>query len=94
MLQSTSHKFSRANVSATCKYDEDLSHMLLECPVFIHQRKPICSQIKNQVINCIGAVGKVCLLVVEDSEAWFPAEKLKMTSSLSQHMGHIMPKYG
>ena len=55
MLQST----SRANVSATCKccrlYDEDLAHMLLECPVFLHQRKPIFSQIKNQIINCIGA---------------------------------------
>ena len=45
MLQSTSHKFNRANVSATYKccglYDEDLAHMLLECPAFIYQRKPI-----------------------------------------------------
>ena len=59
MLQSTSHKFSRANVSATCKccglYDEDLAHMLLECHAFIHQRKPIYSQFKTKVINCIGA---------------------------------------
>ena len=37
------------------RYDEDLAHMLLECPAFIHQRKPIYSNIKNQVINCIGA---------------------------------------
>ena len=59
MLQSTSHTFSKANVSATCKccglYDEDLAHMLLECPAFIHQRKPIYSQFKTKVINCIGA---------------------------------------
>ena len=59
ILQSTSHKFSRATVSATCKccglYDEDLAHMLLECPAFIHQRKPLYSEIKTQVINCIGA---------------------------------------
>ena len=59
MLQSASHKFSRANVSATCKccglYDEDLAHMLLECPAFIHQKKPIYSQFKTKVINCIGA---------------------------------------
>ena len=59
MLQCTSHKFSRANVSATCKYccglyDEDLSHMLLECPAFIHQRKPIYSQFKTKIFNCIG----------------------------------------
>ena len=61
MLQSTSHKFSKANVSATCKccglYDEDLAHMLLESPAFIHQRKPIYSQFKTKVINCIGAQG-------------------------------------
>ena len=59
VLQGTSHKFSRANVSATYKccglYDEDLAHMLLECPAFIHQRKPIYSHFKNKVINCIGA---------------------------------------
>ena len=59
MLQSTSHKYSRANVSAACKccglYDEDLAHMLLECPAFIHQRKPIYSQFKTKVINCVGA---------------------------------------
>ena len=59
ILQSTSHKFSRATVSATCKccglYEEDLAHMLLECPAFIHQRKPLYSEIKTLVINCIGA---------------------------------------
>ena len=59
ILQSTSHKFSRATVSATCKccglYEEDLAHMLLECPAFIHQRKPLYLEIKTLVINCIGA---------------------------------------
>ena len=58
-VQSTSHKFSSANVSATCKccglYDEDLAHMLLECPAFIHQRKPIFSQFNTKFIYCIGA---------------------------------------
>ena len=29
--------------------------MLLECPAFIHQRKPIYSQFKTKVIKCIGA---------------------------------------
>ena len=60
MLQSTSHKFKKATVSATCKccglYDEDLAHMLLECPAFIQQRKPLYVSIKNQVINCIGVL--------------------------------------
>ena len=58
LLQSISHKFSRASVSATCKFcglnDEDLAHMLFECPSLIHQRKPLYSGIKSQVINCIG----------------------------------------
>ena len=52
MLQSISHKFSGANVSATCKCcgldGEDLAHMLLESPAFIHQRKPIYSQFLEQ----------------------------------------------
>ena len=60
MLQSTSHKFKKATVSATCKccglYVEDLAHMLLECPAFIQQRKPLYVSIKNQVINCIGVL--------------------------------------
>ena len=60
MLQSTSYKFKKATVSATCKscglYDEDLAQMLLECSAFIQQRKPIYVSIKNQVINCIGVL--------------------------------------
>ena len=36
------------------------------------------------------AVGKVCLLVVED----FGSLDWKWRQNLSQHMGHIMPKYG
>ena len=60
MLQSTSHKFKKVTVSATCKccglYVEDLAHMLLECPAFIQQRKPLYVSIKNQVINCIGVL--------------------------------------
>ena len=58
LLQSNSNKFSRASVSATCKCcglnDEDLAHMLFECPSLIHQRKTLYSRIKSQVINCIG----------------------------------------
>ena len=58
LLQSNSHKFCRASVSATCKCcglnDEDLVHMLFECPSLIHQRKTLYSGIKSQVINCIG----------------------------------------
>ena len=41
--------------ASAADYDEDLAHMLLECPAFIHQRKPLYSEIKTQVINCIGA---------------------------------------
>ena len=59
MLQSTSHKFSSANVCATCECcglnDDDRAHMLLECPAFIHQKILINSQFKNKVIKCIGA---------------------------------------
>ena len=58
LLQSISHKFSGATVSATCKCcglnDEDLAHMLFDCSSLIHQRKPLYSGIKSQVINCIG----------------------------------------
>lgn len=58
LFQSNSRKFSKATVSATCKCcglsDEDLAHMLFECPLLIHQRKPLYSGIKSKVINCIG----------------------------------------
>ena len=43
------------------------------------------------------AVGKVCLLVVEDFDIQVPCLKLKMTSNfVSAHGSHydIMPKYG
>ena len=49
-------------------YSEDLAHMLLEYPAFIHQRKPIYmySQIKNQVIlktALVHSIGKSCLTI-------------------------------
>ena len=57
LLQSNSHKFSRASVGATCKCcgldDEDLAHMLFKCSPLIHQRKTLYSGIKSQVI-CVG----------------------------------------
>ena len=61
LLQSTSHKFSRATDSAAYKCcgldDEDLAHMLIECPLLIHNNKkktPLYSGIKSHVIDFIG----------------------------------------
>ena len=71
MLQSTNSKFKKATVSATCNccdlYDEDLAYMLLECPAFIQQRKPMYVLIKNQVINCIGVLKRRELFDNRDS---------------------------
>ena len=42
-LQSKNNKFSKATVDATCKCcglaDEDIIHMLLDCPALFSQRK-------------------------------------------------------
>ena len=42
-LQTSKHKFSKATVDATCKCcglaDEDITHMLLDCPALFSQRK-------------------------------------------------------
>ena len=40
------------------------------------------------------AVGKVCPLVVEGFGILVPSAKAENDVNLSQHMGHIMPKYG
>ena len=58
LLQSISHKFSRATVSATCKCcgldDEDLAHMLFECPLFIiHQRKSLYSGLNPRLLTVL-----------------------------------------
>ena len=43
MLQASKHKFSKATVDATCKCcglaDDDIKHMLLDCPALLSQRK-------------------------------------------------------
>lgn len=60
LLQTNCHKFSKANVTAIYKCcgldEEDLAHMLLECPSLISQRKPKYTELKSKVINCIGAI--------------------------------------
>ena len=60
LLQTNCHKFSKATVSAICKCcglnEEDLAHLLLECPSLINQRKPLYTELKSKVINCIGAM--------------------------------------
>ena len=58
LLQSNKHKFSKSNESATCKCcglgDEDVIHMLLECPALYVQRKQYFSNVKSMVSDCIG----------------------------------------
>ena len=58
LLQSSQHKFSKSSTSATCKCcglnDEDLPHMLLECPALLNQRKLFYPRIKDLVIDTIG----------------------------------------
>ena len=51
LLQTSQHKFSRSTISAACKCcglnDEDLPHMLLECPALLNQRKLFYPRIKH-----------------------------------------------
>ena len=58
LLQSNKHKFSKSNECATCKCcglgDEDVIHMLLECPALYVQRKQYFSNVKSMVSDCIG----------------------------------------
>ena len=60
LLQTSQHKFSRSTISAACKCcglnDEDLPHMLLECPTLLNQRKLFYPRIKKLVINNIGTI--------------------------------------
>ena len=55
MVQANNHKFSNGKQSALCKCcalkDEDISHMLLDCPSYHLQRKTILKQIKAIVSN-------------------------------------------
>ena len=58
LLQTNKHKFSKTSESASCKCcalgDEDIIHMLLDCPALHVQRKQYFSNVKSIVINCIG----------------------------------------
>ena len=58
LLQTNKYRFSKANEDATCKCcglaDEDMIHMLLECPAFYVQRKQYFSNVRSIVLNCIG----------------------------------------
>ena len=60
LLQTSQHKFSRSTISAACKCcglnDEDLPHMLLECPALLNQRKLFYPRIKQLVISNIGII--------------------------------------
>ena len=58
LLQTNKYRFSKANEDSTCKCcglaDEDMIHMLLECPAFYVQRKQYFSNVRSIVLNCIG----------------------------------------
>ena len=58
LLQTNKHKFSKSKESASCKCcgleDEDVIHMLLECPALYVQRKKYFSNVKSIVSGCIG----------------------------------------
>ena len=58
LLQTSKHKFSKSSESATCKCcglnDEDISHMLLDCPALHNQRKLLYLKVRDSIINLIG----------------------------------------
>ena len=58
MLQTSKHKFSKATVDATCKCcglaDEDITHMLLDCPALFSQRKLFYPKVRSLTITYIG----------------------------------------
>ena len=58
MLQTSKSKFSRSSVSPICKCcgldNEDLPHMLLECPALINQRKAFYPEFKSITIDIVG----------------------------------------
>ena len=58
MLQSIKSKFSKSSVKSTCNCcglnEEDLPHMLLECPALIDQRKVLYPELKSLVIDIVG----------------------------------------
>ena len=58
MLQTSKHKFSNATVCARCRCcglaDEDISHMLLDCPALFSQRKLFYPKVRSLTINYIG----------------------------------------
>ena len=53
-LQTSKHKFSKATVDATCKCcglaDEDITHMLLDCPALFSQRKMFYPKVRSLFI--------------------------------------------
>ena len=58
MLQSIKSKFSKSTVKPICNCccldEEDLSHMFLECPALIDQRKVFYPKLKSLVIGIVG----------------------------------------
>ena len=58
MLQTSKSKFSRSSVSPICKCcgldNEDLPHMLLECPALINQKKSFYPEFKSMTIDIVG----------------------------------------
>lgn len=58
LVQINKYKFSKSSESATCKccglYDEDITHMLLDCPALHNQRKLFYPKVKELVISYIG----------------------------------------
>ena len=58
ILQTNKYKFSKTNERATCLCcglgDENVIHMLLECPPLYAKRKQYFSNVKSIVSNCIG----------------------------------------
>ena len=62
MLQSIKSKFSKSPVDAICKCcgldNEDLPHMLLECPALLVPRKQFYPDIKSMVIIGDSEIGE------------------------------------
>ena len=58
MLPTSKHKFSKATVDASCKCcglaDEDITHMLLDCPALFSQRKLFYPKVRSLSITYIG----------------------------------------
>ena len=58
MLQSIKSRFSKSSIKSTCNCcgldEEDLPHMILECPALIDQRKVFYPELKSMAIDIAG----------------------------------------